>query len=188
MLSPDKLVLLIIKFFHGYIRGKTLLQKRAYFIARLLGFDDYGFDAHYYGPYSQSIEQGLSKVKTLNFVRETLTDYGFDVRTGFEIVRYDYALTEDGEKILAHLEQCAKNEYGQVYDICKKLADAGDCDDYYSLSIAAKIHHILYKQKEAMGSDEIRAFAKKLNWEIKEGDLDNAVNFLKKLELIEDVK
>jgi len=50
-LTRDVLVL-AYKAFEGDMRGKTLLQKRVYFLSVMLGIE-MGYEAHYYGPYSE---------------------------------------------------------------------------------------------------------------------------------------
>jgi uncharacterized protein YwgA len=63
MLARDVLVL-AYKAFDGDMRGKTLLQKRVYFLSVVLGMD-LGYEAHYYGPYSEQVASLNSELKAL---------------------------------------------------------------------------------------------------------------------------
>ena len=56
-MKAENLILLILAQENGRLSGKTLLQKQAYFVSELLGFN-LGFKPHYYGPYSEEIETG----------------------------------------------------------------------------------------------------------------------------------
>jgi len=47
-------LILAYKAFDGEMRGKTLLRKRIYFIKVILAID-LGYEAHYYGPYSEQV-------------------------------------------------------------------------------------------------------------------------------------
>ena len=47
-------VLLAYKTFGGTIKGKTMLQKRVYFLSVFLKVD-LGYEAHYYGAYSEGV-------------------------------------------------------------------------------------------------------------------------------------
>jgi len=97
-MTPERIILLIIDKNDGLIRGKTLLQKRAYFLSILLDLD-LGYRPHYYGPYSPIIQGTLDKLKATGFVEERMQ--GFEALSifPFESRRFDYALTDDGKKV-----------------------------------------------------------------------------------------
>jgi uncharacterized protein YwgA len=132
----------------GGVQGRTLLQKRAYFVTELVGVDAcLNFDAHFYGPYSPVVENTMTHLKNLRFVEESATAYGVD-NAGFEMKRYDYRLTSDGEKIASRLRNTF--EYNQIKKGLSLLRDAGN-PDYMELSIAAKALFILRKRREEKG-------------------------------------
>lgn len=89
--------------------------------------------------------------------------------------RYDYSLTEDGEKVLQPFSKSA--EYQAVEAAVRKIQAAGD-PDYVELSIAAKAFFILRKQNKGMTAAELTKEAKKFNWNIPERSLGRAVTFL----------
>lgn len=183
-MTPDKIVLLIIDASGGILRGKTLLQKKAYFLARLMRLD-LGYKAHYYGPYSPDLEAGLQKAKALGFVDERVLGFGFD-NVGFEMRRCDFVLTEDGKIIVNYLKTKRPDETQKISECLHLISQAADNgDDYVSLSIAAKTFHILTKKKQAMTKDDILAEAKSFDWNIKKDEINRAAIFLEKLNLIQ---
>ena len=164
----------------GGVRGRTLLQKRGYFVSLLTGLaSELGYQAHYYGPYSAVLDGTLTQMKNLGFVEEGTTGFGI-VSGGFEIRRYDYSLTEDGDRVLQPF--LGTKEYAVVADAVRKIRNAGD-PDYMELSIAAKAYFILRKQNKGMTSAEMLKEAEKFNWNIPEQSLGRAATFLSTLGL-----
>src|SRR6266498_1650474 len=90
-------VILGYKAFGGSVRGKTMLQKRMYFLSVMLGVN-LGYGAHYYGPYSGEVASANVDLKALGFLEERSSLWGVDHR-GFEMARYDYELTKAGKRI-----------------------------------------------------------------------------------------
>ena len=111
--------------FGGQIRGRTLLQKRAYFVAQLSGVSiDLGYDAHYYGPYSAIVDNSIVRLKSLGFLAEE--NIGFGVASGgFEIKRYDYRVTENREKNLEVIRN-QRGLPGGSNTPCIAVLEAGD--------------------------------------------------------------
>ncbi len=165
----------------GSVQGRTLLQKRAYFVTQLGDIDVHlGFDAHFYGPYSSIVESTMTHLKNLRFVSEGATAYGID-NAGFEMKRYDYRLTPDGESIAARLRRTP--EYAAIKRALSLLSKAGN-PDYMELSIAAKALFLLKKKKEGMSKAEILREAQKFDWNIRPSSLESAVSILEKLGIV----
>jgi len=162
----------------GSIQGRTLFQKRAYFVTLLADLDlDLQFDAHFYGPYSSVVDNGITNLKNLSFLQESATAYGID-NTGFEMKRYDYRLTADGKKIAETLRGTA--EYKKIRDVIRELTEAGNLN-YVQLSIAAKAFFLLRRKKSGLSKKEILCEAQKFDWNIPPASLESAVAFLEKL-------
>ncbi len=70
-----QIVLLAVDHSGEKLRGKTLLQKRVFFISKKLNLD-LGYKAHYYGPYSPLIENGVAQAKALGFLEERNLGFG----------------------------------------------------------------------------------------------------------------
>lgn len=179
-------VLSLISGFGGQVQGRTLLQKRAYFVAQLAGVPvNLAYDAHYYGPYSAVVDNCVSRLKSLGFVDEENLGFGITNTSGFEVKRYDYRITQDGKRILETLRN--RDEYQRIERACIAILEAGD-PNYFVLSIAAKADFILGKRGKAMSRNEIIREAQKFDWEIQGNSLNDAVNFLEKLGMVEAAK
>ena len=179
-MNASEFVLSLIQTCGGKVHGRTLLQKTGYFVSILTGLSvDLRYQAHFYGPYSATIDGTLTQLKNLGFVEEATTGFGV-VSGGFEMRRYDYCLTEDGKKICEPLVN--DPEYRQIAEAVRKIREAGQ-PDYMELSIAAKTFFILRKQGKGMTTDELRKEAENLNWNIPEQSLVRAVEFLRNVQL-----
>lgn len=165
----------------GTIQGRTLLQKRAYFVALLTDIRvDLGFDAHFYGPYSPTVDNTVTQLKNLRFIEEQATAYGVN-ETGFEIKRYDYKLTPDGITVARKLRESP--EYSKIKSAVERMTQAGSLN-YMELSIAAKAFFILKKRVKAMSKEEITREARNFDWNLKPAALDKAVSFLESLDIL----
>lgn len=180
-MKPTDFLLCLIDVFEESIEGRTLLQKRAYFVAELTG-EDFGlkFDAHFYGPFSQTVEGTATQLTNLGFLKESSTGFGI-VNDGFEVRRYDYTLTEDGKSIVKKLR--GTPDYKKISDASRRILNAGN-PTYMELSIAAKAYFLL-KRKEGKGmsrTDLIKE-AEKYSWSISPGSVKRAIDFLKAVDL-----
>jgi uncharacterized protein YwgA len=164
----------------GNVNGRTLLQKKVFFVSELAKIDpSLGFDAHFYGPYSATVEGTMTQLKNLGFVQESNTGFG-SVADGFEIRRYDYSLTEDGKKILEELR--GTPEYQKVKNAVGEIASSGD-PNYVELSIAAKAYFLLKGKNESMSISELQKQAEHYNWNISPNSIKKAMSFLKSVGL-----
>jgi uncharacterized protein YwgA len=179
-MNVSEFVMALIHASGGTVRGRTMLQKKGFFVSLLSSLQvDLSYQAYYYGPYSAPIDGALTELKNLGFVEEASTGFG-GVSGGFEVRRYDYALTDDGKKILKPLLQT--DEYNALSAAVRKIQDAGS-PDYLELSIAAKAYYILCKKGVEMSGKELQQEAKKFNWNIQEQSLMGAVEFLERVGL-----
>ena len=168
-------LIIILGALGGKVQSKTKIQKLCYFLSVIFGYD-YGFKAHYYGPYSQQVENALDDLLGIGFVTSARESFGASAG-GFEVVRYDYTLTKDGESIYEDLKNLP--EAGKISDLIAKMKDF----DYVKLSIAAKSHYILKQEGKPMNADKIREKSKNFNWNITDKDINSAIDFLKGLNL-----
>lgn len=181
-MDPIQFVLALLDASGGHLAGRTLLQKKAYFVSLLAGVDPgLSFKAHYYGPYSSVLDSTVTQLKNLGFVGEDSTGFGV-YSEGFELRRYDYTLTPDGKKLAAALR--SRREYGRLVGAVEKIKRAGD-PNYLELSIAAKAYFILDRKNKPMSNAEIRREAEKFNWNIQPQSLERAVGFLQQVDLTE---
>jgi hypothetical protein len=120
-------------------------------------------------------------LKNLGFVEEANTGFGV-LSGGFEVRRYDYSLTEDGEEICKPL--VSKPEYPAIQKAIQTIQGAGE-PNYMELSIAAKAYYILLKRGEPMTRHQVVEEAKKFNWSISDQSLNHAVDLLHHVQLAE---
>ncbi len=178
-------VLLLLDAWGGSTSGRTLLQKRAYFVSilRKESLAPVDFDAHYYGPYSAAIDASVGELKSMGFLDEAAMEFGTFGPSGFEIKRYDYRLTDDGRKVADSLKRTHKHESEVIRETVQRIREAGD-PDYSRLSVAAKAYFILAKKGLAMDRAQILRQAKSFAWNIDDESLEKAVAFLEALGLV----
>src|SRR5262249_1053993 len=124
----------------GRVEGRSSLQKRAYFVSLLTGIDsDLGFVTHYDGPYSAVVDDSVNRLQTNGFLEQTDIETS-ESPTGFGIKRYDYRLTNEGNKAAATLKQ--QPEYAGIADARNAIVKAAN-PDRLTLSIAARVYFVL---------------------------------------------
>lgn len=180
MLARDVLVL-AYKAFDGDMPGKTLLQKRIYFLSVMLGID-MGYEAHYYGPYSEEVASQNSELKALGYISESSSAWGYDQR-GFEMARYDFSLTVVGGRIADRKAEKEPDLWQRVQRAASIVKQAGDLG-YMELSIAAKAYYVLNKLNGKATLEDIAAMLPKFGWSVSEKQLEKATGFLEKASLI----
>ena len=174
-------VLCLIDACGGSVQGRTLLQKRAFFVGELSSLE-LDFNAHYYGPFSAQIDSAVSQLKSLGFLDEAPIGFGV-ARGGFEMKRYDYRITEDGREVVEMLKEQSSDDYKRISQTLEMIRAAGD-PDYVELSIAAKAYFILKEGSRPMSRDELLREAERFDWSIAAGSLDRAVDFLERLKMV----
>jgi uncharacterized protein YwgA len=179
--SVHDFILLSYKAFGGEMKGRTLLQKRVYFLSVIVG-EDLGYDAHYYGPYSEQVATGNLELKSLGFIKENVASYGVDSR-GFERARYEYNLSDFGLRVADKIALVYKDLWKHLENAATRLTAGGDLD-YMALSIAAKAYYILKKQGGRATLEEIKELLPKFKWSIDDVQLKNAAEFLKSAALV----
>jgi len=176
------IILMLIKASGGSIATKTRIQKGMYFLSLSLG-KDFGFRAHYYGPYSVEVEKGLEELIGAGFVEMRQTFFGVGGNRGFEFKRYDFSLTESGQSLADAVIEKHRDEYQIVDNFVRTLGRVGD-PDYLSLSVAAKAYYILDKEAQSMNLQRIKAKAAKLGWRVEKQNIKEAIEILQGLGLI----
>ena len=179
-MNPTNFLLCVIAASNGLVNGRTLLQKRVFFVSQLTGIDPgLQYDAHFYGPFSPTVEGATTQLKNLGFVQESSTGFGL-ISGGFEVRRYDYALTEDGKRLVEPLFRTA--EYQRIKAAVDRIIQAGD-PNYVELSLAAKAYFLLKKTGGGMPLSEFQKQAEQYNWSISPRSVEKALTFLQTLGL-----
>jgi uncharacterized protein len=168
----------------GKVRGRTMLQKKLYFLGLLTGeLDSLGYRPHYYGPYSAPVADAVTQLKVLGFVGEQKRPMGLADDAGFELTRVDYSLNDDGKLVLERKRAQNAELAERLQQAARRLESAGDIS-YVQLSIAAKIIYLLRSRSVPLTLEAIREAAGELGWPIDSAQYDLAVNYLKKLQLV----
>ena len=179
----DTLLLVIARENNGELRGRTLLQKKIYFLSVLLK-ENYGFSAHYYGPYSSFVAEhldGLVNYGVLNEVTESFTSASSEENFLGEIRRHTYSFTHDAEKIWDITQQ--KPDFQKWDDALRSINDKEISHDFNKLSIAAKVHYIVsWEGKSAL--KQIQKIAKDYGWNVRQEDIISVYSFLSELGLV----
>ena len=182
MYTIDVLLLVVKEAGENGLQGRTLLQKKVYFLSELVGID-LGFSAHYYGPYSGLVAGNLASLVNHGFLDE-VTEV-FDTtppRNRFgEKNRYTYFLTDDAEELWSDIENDPEfPEWKEKLDCINAHKIAHDFD---RLSIAAKVHYILnWRGESKIG--EVERVAGEYGWDVSTEDIESVLSFLKGLGLV----
>jgi len=174
-------LLLAYRAFDGSMKGKTLLQKRIYFLSVMLG-KELGYDAHYYGPYSEEVASANTELKSLRYLAEMTSPFGVDQR-GFEMARYDYKLTDAGNRLADKKAARMPRMKAEIEKAAKVITDAGNLD-YMELSIAAKAYYVLTKLNGKATKEDIAGMLPKFGWNVTTEQLEKATEFLERSHLV----
>lgn len=176
----NKILLLLFSLYKNRMSGKTTVQERMYFLSDFLS-KDFRFLHYYYGLFSNLVNQAIDYNCGLGFIKEDFIFFSPDLK------RFDYELTEDGEKFVVYLKSNGKEEIiKQLEKFHELMVKSGDTkDDYNLLSSAAKIHYA-YKNSQLSLSDTIQDIKNNLNdkygWILKENEIIDGIDFVKKYE------
>ena len=121
-----------------------------------------------------------TQLKNLGFLQESNTGFGI-VSDGFEVRRYDYALTSDGKVLVDRLQK--HREYKSINDAIRRMLAAGD-PNYMELSIAAKAYFLLKKKEGRDVGRRIEQAGRKVQLEnLSPESVQRGIAFLKSIGL-----
>lgn len=166
------------------LQGRTILQKKLYFISVLNKIDhttNFGFRPHYFGPFSREVAENLDLLVSCGFLNQVTETFSTDRNILGEIRRHTYYLTPDGEAVMGEIRKQAEcASWQQALDDLNSQPSAGN---FNTLSIAAKVHYIV-KQQGRVTRKQIRETAEDYGWDIDEEDVKNVLSLLADLNLI----
>lgn len=181
-MNPVFAVLLVIsEEKDGCLEGRTLLQKKSYFLTTIMK-EDYQFRPHYYGPYSQIVADAVDSLVSAGLLEEK-TDV-FPVANIFgEGKRYSYTITKDGQEFLDFVKEKKIDDFDKWQSALSRINSRDISTDFNLISIAAKMHYILSEDKK-LSANNICAKAKELGWNVKVEDIQKVAEDLVELGLI----
>ena len=162
------------------LRGRTLLQKKLYFLSVLKEID-LDFGPHYYGPYSSWVAENLDILVSARFLNEVKETFETDQNIFGEIRRHTYSLTPDGDTVMEEIKKEA--EYTDWKQALDTLNSQPLANDFNMLSIAAKVYYIVDRQGRTT-TEQIREIAQEYGWDLNESQIENVRSFLENLSLI----
>lgn len=176
---------LVLFAFDGAIQGRTKLQKTVYFTGALSEhLPRLGYRAYFYGPYSGEVTGAVNELQGLGFLNQSSASSGSVDPRGFEVARYDYALTSEGREIA----QEKSEHYPEEWKGIKKAAEALkslNANDYVKLSIAAKTHYLLVEKGGRATFNELAGMTPRFGWKVTTVQMSDAGQFLESLGLIQ---
>ncbi len=176
-MNISQAILLLLKGEGKPLQGKTMLQKRLYFLARLRKLE-FGYRAHYYGPYSEKISSELESLVASGLVRHKATPLGAHDVYG-EMTRHDFQL-DDG---VSEDPWLSEPDAQIALETLKKIGDHDVARDQRLLSAAAKVDLILSSQGSATVG-QIQSRAKDLGWNLEPDQIAMVGNYLLFLGLV----
>lgn len=182
MYTIDVLLLVIKEAGEDGLQGRTLLQKKVYFLSELMDVD-LGFSAHYYGPYSGLVAGHLASLVNHGFLDEVTEVFETTPpRNRFgEKNRYTYFLTKDAEELWRDIESAP--EFPEWKEKLDRINAHEIAYDFDRLSIAAKVHYIVnWRGKNKVG--EVKQVAEEYGWNVSEEDIEGVLSFLTDLGLV----
>ena len=182
MYTIDILLLVIKGEGENGLQGRTLLQKKVYFLSVLMGVR-LDFSAHYYGPYSSLVAGHLNSLVSHGFLEEKIESFAADSidRSPFgEMRRHTYTLTRGGDEVWNDIEK--EPDFKKWKKALDLINDQPISNDFNKLSIAAKVHYIVdWRKKDTM--EEVKQVAGEYGWNVGE-NIESVLSFLTKLGLV----
>jgi hypothetical protein len=164
--------------------GRTSLQKVMYFVGRRLD-RDLGHHAHYYGPFSPSVERETASLVLSKLVEERIQELGFWTSGGFPAKQYEYNLTSLGTDRLEDVVARHSGDVKRIDEVVNGfLQEAGGLDQRV-LSAAAKVDYIAKEERRPVAVQDVRSAAKDLGWTVSPTQVGEVVGLLSHLGFVE---
>jgi uncharacterized protein len=168
------------------IKGNTKLQKTVYFLGLRTGLEEeLGYRPHFYGPYSDEVADAVGRLKALGFLDHSHAGVGSVDSRGFEVVRSDYRLNDDGRKVAEIKKKKFEKEWGEIERGAAEL-ETLLTKDYMQLSIAAKIKFMLGERQDRspVKPNELAAMASRFGWSVTPEQVQSAASWLAEAGLV----
>lgn len=164
--------------------GRTSLQKVAYFVSQGL-HEQLGHRAHYYGPFSEEVEDDVDGLLLTGLIDEKANTLSFQGYGGGPAKRYEYTLTPQGRERLEAIRDAYPDESQALERFIGRLTAAAGGLDQRILSPAAKTHFIASREQRPVKTSEISEFGRQLGWDIRPNQVVQVFEFLKTLGLVQ---
>ena len=177
----DILLLVVKSEGENGLQGRTLLQKKVYFLSVLMDDFDLGFSPHYYGPYSSYIASHLDSLVNCGLLKEVTESFSNEQNVFGEIRRHTYFAPDNFEPIWQDIQR--KPRFPEWKDALNRINAQQISKHFNKLSIAAKVHYIVSWEGQST-LEQVRQVAEGYGWDVSTEDIESVLSFLTKLELI----
>ncbi len=160
----------------GVVQGRTLLQKKLYFLSVLTG-EDFGFSPYFYGPYSSDVSAQLGTLIQAGFVEETSVSLPVLSAPQYEPKLFHYRLSPVGQEVLPQIQE----DLVQYREALARVNGHPVAKSAKPLAIAAKVH--LISSGERLDAGEIQRRAIQFGWTLEDRDIVQATEYLEHLGL-----
>ena len=186
-MNPTETILAIVDLAGAPLKGRTTLQKLAYF-ASVNGLSDISFRPHYYGPFSDEVSQTSGVLSALGLLTEKVIitnerSDGWLRSVSGDIRAYTYSLTREGREAAADVRSLHRAEWQSLERLvttCRKETGLNPG----ILATAAKIHFIFTNDPDSVQSNEtVKKAASEFGWKLSARDISRVGSLLTKLGL-----
>ena len=161
--------------------GRTSLQKVTYLVAVKLGVS-LGHRAHFFGPYSATIEANTNALALSGLIQESVEILGINAQ-GWPVRRYTYHVTKDGKGVIAEIEEDFPEELARVDAVINDIEKVVGSLDQKVLSAAAKVLFIAREEDRSIQLDEISRLALEHGWTLSAFQVERVADVLHDLGL-----
>lgn len=146
------------------VQGRTKLQKMVYFVGAVTGnLERLGYRPHYYGTYSPDVAGAVQELRGLKFLDQQPVAFGAMDKSGFEISRYDYSLTEEGKQLADEKANQWPEDWTRIKEAVD-LINSTKMQDYVRLAIASKTHLVSQLSGKKLSSEELKTRTAEHGW------------------------
>jgi uncharacterized protein YwgA len=161
----------------GVVPGRTMLQKLVYLLARIRD-EDLSYGAHFYGPYSTSVQKSASALSAAGDIVETVTVMPNWQTDQFDLYQYSYKLSDAGQTRAGELPNDIREQAVALLKTTRRVGAFNQAP----LAVAAKVDHIRRVAPDAE-LEELPRLARDLGWRISADDAEQAQALLGALRL-----
>ncbi len=119
------------------VQGRTVLQKQLYFYSVLSG-NDFGYDAHYYGPYSADVAANVDSLVSSGWISNEQVSFGL-VNAFGPVVRNDMSASDLLKKNKSTFDD---DNFTKASELLTLVSSHEISDIPKLISLAAKLHFI----------------------------------------------
>ena len=139
--------------------GRTSLQKLVYFISQY-SESNFGYKAHFYGPFSEGVEEDVEALVLAGLVDEAVRKFGINGR------HYEYRITNEGRERVSGLEGAYPSDCNRIGEMVKKIEESVGSLNQSVLSTAAKTHYIAANEGKAIRIADVPNIGRQFGWEM----------------------